>query len=164
MRLRLFMSILCMSVLMVTHVQGEEMVIEKGKTVSINYVLTVDGEQVDASPEGQPLQYVQGESQIIPGLENELSGLAVGDEKNVTVAAKDAYGEENPNAVIEVPKDQVPAEITPEVGMVLNMTAPDGRNMPARIQEIKSEVLVLNLNHPLAGKKLHFDVEVVAIQ
>ena len=138
--------------------------VENGKTVSINYVLTVDGEQVDASQEGQPLQYVQGESQIIPGLENELSGLKVGDTKEVVVAADDAYGPVNPEAIVEVPKDQVPAEITPEVGMVLSMNTPDGRAMPAQIQEVKEDVLVLNLNHPLAGKELHFDIEVVNVQ
>src|SRR4051812_16679171 len=126
--------------------------IEEGKTVRIRYTLTVDGEVVDETGDREPFEYVQGKHQIIPGLERQLLGLDVGDEREIIVGPDDAYGAEDPNAYIEVPKDKLPeTEVYP--GLLLHATGPDGRQMMVRVAEVREETVLLNFNHPLAGKE-----------
>ncbi len=136
--------------------------IEDGKTIKINYTLTVDGEVVDTTDGREPFEYVQGKHQIIPGLERQLLGRGVGDECEIIVGPDDAYGVEDPRAYIEVPRSRLPeGEI--EVGMVVYANSPDGGQMMVRIAEIKEETVVLNFNHPLAGKELHFKIVILDI-
>jgi FKBP-type peptidyl-prolyl cis-trans isomerase SlyD len=147
-----------------TYAWGEDKMIEQGKTVKLDYTLYVDGQSVDSSQGGQPLEYVHGNKMIIPGLESQLEGLKEGDAKTVTVAPTEAYGEIDPNAVMEVPRTMLAPDITPEVGMVLQVPSKEGRTFNASIEEIKEDALVLNFNHPLAGKELKFDVKVVEVK
>ena len=136
--------------------------IEDGKKVKIRYTLMVDGEVVDETGDREPFVYTQGKHQIVPGLENQMLGLKVGDEREIIVGPDDAYGVEDPNAYIEVPKAQMPeGDIQP--GMLLHATGPDGVQMLVRVSEIREQTILLNFNHPLAGKELHFFVEVLEV-
>ena len=144
--------------------KGDGMVISAGKKVSFNYTLTVDGEKVDSSDNTGPLTYTHGSGQIIKGLETELEGMKAGEKKQVTVSPQNGYGEVNPEAFKEIPKTQLPPDMAPAVGQVLTVTTQDGQSFPVIISEVKDEAVVLNLNHPLAGKELHFDVAVVSVE
>jgi peptidylprolyl isomerase len=90
--------------------------------------------------------------------------MAVGDKKSVAVPCADAYGETDPNAKQAVPRDQVPPEIPLEIGMQLQMQSPDGQAIPVTVAELSEEEVTLDANHPLAGKDLNFDIEVVEIK
>lgn len=132
--------------------------------VKIDYELTVDGEVLDSSKEDGPLEYLQGHKNIIPGLENELSGMKVGESKKVTVAPADGYGELEDDAFMDVPRGEFPDEVPLEVGVELEITDRDGDIMLARIVEVGDDVITLDTNHPLAGKTLEFDVTVVGLR
>ncbi len=137
------------------------MKIEKGNVVGIDYSLHLgDGQVVDRSDPGDPLTYLHGEGQIVPGLESALEGLAVGDTKQVVVAPGEGYGDHDPRGVQEVPRTAFPPDFKPEVGMELTAQGPQGEPVPFSIREVKLESVVIDLNHPLAGKTLHFDVTV----
>jgi len=147
-----------------THIaQGENAMIAKGKKIKINYTLTVDGEVVDSSEGKEPLEYTQGEGMLIQGLEKELEGMKAGDAKNVTVAPTEGYGEVSKDALREIPRSQFPPNIDPEVGQRLSMQAPQGQQIPVTVAEIKDDVIILDFNHPLAGKELTFDVTVISV-
>ncbi|MBI4597654.1 MAG: peptidylprolyl isomerase [Candidatus Omnitrophica bacterium] len=137
--------------------------IQNGMMVQIDYTLTVDGAVVDSSQGRSPLSYVQGQGEIIPGLEKQLAGLKVGDARDVTVAPEEGYGAVDPQAYVEVPKTQLPPEMTPAVGLALQGTSKNGQPFRATISKVDKDTVILNLNHPLAGKTLHFAVKVVKI-
>ena len=136
--------------------------IQDGSTVRFNYTLTVDDEVVDSSSDGDPLAYVHGEGQIVPGLEEALEGLAAGDKRSVVVEPEKAYGGSSPEAIHEVPLDAFgnPEEL--EVGDVVQGEA-QGQEFQARVVDLGKEAIVLDLNHPLAGKTLHFEVEIIEV-
>ena len=131
--------------------------------VGIEYTLTVEGAVVDSTEGKAPFHYVQGQRQVIPGLEKQLAGLRVGDTKDVTVAPAEGYGEIDKAAFVEIPKTQLPKDVSPTVGMILTGINPDGRTFRAKIIEMKDSTVMLDLNHPLAGKTLNFHVKVVEI-
>jgi FKBP-type peptidyl-prolyl cis-trans isomerase SlyD len=138
--------------------------VTEGKNVSLEYTLTLDDKSLVESNVGkQPLIYTHGTRQIIPGLEKALEGLTVGDTKEVTVAPADGYGENDPKALQEVQKQLIPADAL-VVGARLQGKAPDGHMVYPRVAEIKDDTVVLDFNHPLAGKTLHFDVKVLDIK
>src|SRR3989338_1595650 len=137
--------------------------IQDNLDIGLEYTLTVDGSVVDTTEGRGPFHYVHGQGQLIPGLERELTGLHVGDSKEVAVRPADGYGEVDPAAFVEVPKEQLPKDVAPTVGMVLQGVNPDGRNFRAKINEVNGASVVLDLNHPLAGKTLNFQVKVTAI-
>jgi FKBP-type peptidyl-prolyl cis-trans isomerase SlyD len=138
--------------------------IEAGSTVSLEYTLRDDdGKVLDSNRGRSPLTYVQGRQQIVPGLERALVGMHVGEEKTVAVAPGDGYGALDPEAVTEVPKELVPAEAR-VVGTELMARSLEGATRLVRVREVKVETVVIDLNHPLAGKTLHFDVKVVGVQ
>ena len=138
--------------------------VAKDLVVVIDYSLRVDGEIIDQSSEHEPLQYLQGHQNIIPGLEREMLGMKIGESKDVVVAAKEGYGENDPEAFMEVPKNQFPENIPVEVGTELQVENENGDPVYARIDEIENNLVTLNFNHPLAGKELHFSVKVVALR
>ncbi len=142
---------------------ADDPVVGPGKKVTFDYTLTVDNKQVESSVGKTPLVYTVGAHNIIPGLESELNGLHVNAEKVVTVAPKDAYGEVDPKALKEFPVTALPKGMDPKVGMVLLATAPDGSKFPAKISEVKGDKVVLDFNHPLAGKTLTFKVKILSI-
>lgn len=137
------------------------MKVGKGSVVSVDYELHLgDGKVVDASEPGEPMAYIHGEGQIVPGLEQALEGLSVGDAKQVVVSPEDGYGDHDARGVQEVPKSAFPADMQPAIGMELLAQGPDGEAVPFVIREVKPESIVIDLNHPLAGKTLHFAVTV----
>jgi FKBP-type peptidyl-prolyl cis-trans isomerase SlyD len=132
--------------------------------VSLEYTLkSPDGKIIETSKGKEPLKYIHGQRMMIPGLERELSGMKVGGEKHVTVKPEDAYGKVDPNAVQEFPKDQIPPNGL-QVGAVLAARTPEGGVVPMTVREIKEKTVVMDMNHPMAGKTLVFDVKIVDIQ
>jgi FKBP-type peptidyl-prolyl cis-trans isomerase SlyD len=132
--------------------------------VSIEYSLTVDGEIVDSSEENEPLEYLQGYQNIIPGLERELAGLKIGDTKNVNVKPKDGYGELDPDALIEISRSEFPQDFELKPGIDLQLQNQDGELLNAVIVAVTGDQVKLDLNHPLAGKELFFKVKVVDLR
>lgn len=139
------------------------MTIKKGSKVSINYTLKVDGNVVDTSEGKEPLSYTQGSGQIIPGLEKQLEGMKKGDKKNVTVTPQDGYGDRNPNSVQKVSKDAFQNTDKLKLGDVVGGSV-SGQKFQAVVTEIGEKEVTLDLNHPLAGKTLNFDVEIVGVE
>jgi FKBP-type peptidyl-prolyl cis-trans isomerase 2 len=139
-------------------------VIKSGSKVAFDYMLTVDGKIVDSSQVRGPLEYTHGEGHLIPGLTKELEGMKVGDEKTVEVKPEDAYGNPDPAGIKEMPLSSVPGNVKPEVGMMLQMQDQDGQIFPAKVTEIKKDSIIIDLNHPLAGKTLTFKVRIVSIK
>ncbi len=139
--------------------------VQNGATVSLEYTLKDEGGQVlDTNKGGNPLVFVQGQRQIIPGLERELVGMRPGEEKKVVVAPDDGgYGPVVPGAQQEVPKDAIPKEGL-KVGTQLTARSGSGEARPVTVKEIKDSTVVLDFNHPLAGKTLFFDVKVLGVQ
>lgn len=135
-------------------------VVAKGKTVAIEYTLTLDdGTEVQSNVGGQPLTFVAGEGQVIPGLDAALTGKAVHDRVKVRIPAEQAYGPVDPQKLQQVPLDKIPEDAR-KVGALLRAEGFDG---PIRVAEVRPDVVVLDLNHPLAGKALTFDVLVLSI-
>ena len=136
----------------------------EGTRVSLEYTLTLEDQTViDTNVGKDPLVYTHGSREIIPGLEKQLIGLKVGDTKNVEVAPAEGYGEVDPNRVQEVPKENVPEEAH-GVGKRLQGRGPDGQMMFAQVTEVKENTVVVDLNHPLAGKTLLFAVRILKIE
>lgn len=138
--------------------------VEDDVVVTLDYTLTVEGEVIDSSEGSEPIQFIQGRGQIIPGLERELYGMGVGDKKNVTVLAIEGYGEEDPDAFADVPRHQFPPQIPLEPGVEIQLRDEQGQVMDARIHSVETDSVRLNFNHPLAGKDLNFEVTVVDLR
>lgn len=138
--------------------------IEAGSTVGLEYTLTLeDGTKVDSNVGGEALRFEQGAGQIIPGLDKELTGMSVGEAKQVTVAPDEGYGQVKPEAFTEVPLSELPEDAR-EPGMVLMSRDPEGNTHRLRVHEIEGDKATLDFNHPLAGKTLIFDVKVLEIR
>jgi FKBP-type peptidyl-prolyl cis-trans isomerase SlyD len=137
--------------------------IQSGATVQLEYTLTDDGGAVIGSNRGRvPLRYTHGQNEIPVGLERALAGLHAGDHKSVTLPPEEAFGAVDPKATAEVPKDSLPSDAL-VVGTPLIAQAPDGGERPVRVKEIREQSVVLDLNHPLAGRTLHFDIHVLDV-
>jgi FKBP-type peptidyl-prolyl cis-trans isomerase SlyD len=139
-------------------------VIADDVVVTLDYTLTVDGEVVDSTAGIDPISFLQGYENILPGLEQELYGLKIGDKKQVSLKAKDAYGEIDPEAVVDVPRSDIPKDIPMKPGIELQVSNEDGELMDAVITSISKDTVRLDFNHPLAGKNLNFDVTVVDLR
>ena len=140
------------------------LVVADDMVVSLEYKLTVDDEEVDYSEEGEPLEFIQGHAEIIPGLENQLYGMAIGDSKQIDVKSDEAYGKLDPTAYMDVHRKEFPAEIPLDIGTVLQVKDTDGDVINAQINQVTSESIQLNFNHPLAGKDLQFQVTVTDLR
>jgi FKBP-type peptidyl-prolyl cis-trans isomerase 2 len=138
--------------------------ITDGKQVSLEFTLSLDDKTKVQSNVGQePMVYQHGAHQIIPGLEKQLTGLKVGETKHVEVSPEEGYGPVDPKRTQEVEKNKIPEEAR-KVGAKLTGRGPQGQMMYAEVKEIKGDMAVLDLNHPLAGKKLIFDIKVLKIE
>ncbi|WKZ44828.1 MAG: peptidylprolyl isomerase [Anaerolineales bacterium] len=138
--------------------------VQDGVVVSIEYTLHVDGELLDSSDGQGPLQFLAGYGNIVPGLENEMMGMKVGESKKVVVQPVDGYGEFDEEAFMQVPKDQFPKEMPLEVGTELTVRDSEDNMQMARIDGIEGDTVTLNFNHPLAGDELHFYVKVISLR
>lgn len=156
---------LAASALNAESLKGEQvMTITTGKTVSIEYTLTLENKEVvDTNVGNDPLTYVQGSSQIIPGLENAMDGMKVGETKQVTVEPEDGYGPVIQEAIVEIDREQLPQGAC-EVDALVQAQGPDGQVLRGQVTKVEDDKAVVDFNHPLAGKKLFFDVKVIDIQ
>lgn len=135
-----------------------------GHTVRIHYTGTLqDGSVFDSSEGRDPLEFQLGAGQIIPGLDQAIDGMAAGEQKTVTIPAAEAYGDYQAEAKQTIPRDQIPADIPLEVGTMLQMQTPDGNAVPVQVADVTEEAVTLDANHPLAGKDLTFEVEIVSV-
>lgn len=137
---------------------------KKGDKVKVHYhgKLT-DGTTFDSSEGREPLEFEVGSGQVIPGFDNGVTGLQIGEKKTVNIPAAEAYGQVSDEQIVEFPKSQFPADMTPEVGMPLQMSNDQGQTFQVVIKEVKDDTVILDANHPLAGKDLVFDIELVDI-
>ncbi|GMV32934.1 MAG: peptidylprolyl isomerase [Chloroflexi bacterium CFX1] len=138
--------------------------VKDGLVVSMEYKLTADGEVLDSSDEAGPLQFLAGYGNIIPGLESEMTGMKIGESKNVTVQPADGYGEFDEEAFTDVPRSEFPADLKLEEGMELYVTDEDGNHQAAYVAEFDDQTVKLDFNHPLAGAVLEFYVKVIALR
>ena len=138
--------------------------VKEGDVVKVHYTgKLTSGEQFDSSVGREPLEFTVGAGQMIKGFDAALPGMNVGDKKTVNIAASDAYGERSDEAVIEFPKENVPADMKLEPGMQLTLSNQQGQPVPVVVKEVKEDVIVLDANHFLAGEELIFDIELVEI-
>lgn len=137
---------------------------EHGNTVHIHYTgRLADGTVFDSSDGREPLAFELGAGQVIPGLDRAMRGMAVGDKKTVEIICTEAYGEHHAEGVQIVPRAQMPADMNPEVGMQLQAQAPDGQQVVLVVTDVDEATVTVDANHPLAGKDLIFDVELMAV-
>lgn len=135
-----------------------------GDTLSIHYTGTLaDGATFDSSEGRDPLTFELGSGQIISGLDAALDGMSVGEKKTVTIPADQAYGPHHPEAIQNVPREAIPADIPLDLGTELQVQTPDGQTMGVTVTAVTDEEVTLDANHPLAGKDLTFAVELVSI-
>ena len=139
--------------------------VQNGLVVGIVYKVKLeDGEVVDESEPGDPLYYLHGAENIVPGLEKALVGLAVNESKTVKVTPEEGYGEYDEEATEELERDMFPADMELEPGLMLTLEDDEGNLMDAVITDIADEIVTLDFNHPLAGETLFFEVKVVEIR
>jgi FKBP-type peptidyl-prolyl cis-trans isomerase SlyD len=134
--------------------------------VSMAYTLKVNGEIVDSCPDNDPLLYLQGHANIIPGLERDLEGMTVGESKKVIVHPRDGYGEHDPKAVKAFPRAEFPKDFPLEVGIELEFDEEDGENQPyfGTIVSADENYIEVDMNHPLSGKELEFLINIVGLR
>jgi len=141
-------------------------VVKKGDKLKVDYEGRFEsGEVFDSSKHGEhshPLEFEAGSGQVIAGFDDAVMGMKVGESKEFKINAKEAYGEHNPQLVREIPRNVLPQDQEPKVGMMLIMNAGD-KQMPVRISEVAKDTIKIDLNHPLAGKNLIFKITLVAI-
>ena len=135
-----------------------------GNVVKVHYTGKLEnGEQFDSSIGKDPLEFTVGAGQMIAGFDAALPGMKVGDKKTINIAAKDGYGEIDETAIIEFPKENVPADMKLEIGQQLTLSNEQGQPFPVVVKEVKDDIVILDANHFLAGKELVFDIELVEI-
>jgi len=138
--------------------------VKKGDTIKIHYHGKLsDGTTFDSSEGREPLEFEVGSGMVIKGFDEGVEDMIVGEKKSITIPFADAYGPVNEEMVIEFPKNQFPPDLTPVVGIQLEMSNSEGHRIPVKIIEVKEESVVLDANHALAGKDLTFDLELVEI-
>lgn len=138
---------------------------QSGNTVKVHYTGKLhDGTVFDSSHNrNEPIEFTLGQQNMIPGFEKAVEGMAVGDTKTAEIPANEAYGEKKTDMIIQVPKTEIPADIKPEVGQQLAMQGNDGQQMPVTVTEVADDTITLDANHPLAGKDLIFELELVNV-
>ncbi|MBC5837712.1 FKBP-type peptidyl-prolyl cis-trans isomerase [Flavobacterium muglaense] len=138
--------------------------VKENNTVKVHYTgKLADGQIFDSSEGKEPIEFTLGQGRLIPGFEKGLIDMKLNEKKTINIAVEDAYGDPRADLLIEVPRSELPQEMAPEVGMGLVSRTPEGQEMNLLVVEVKEESVVLDGNHPLAGKALTFDLEVVAI-
>jgi peptidylprolyl isomerase len=137
---------------------------KEGDKVRVHYTGTLkDGTVFDSSKGREPLEFTLGEQRVIPGFEQAVRGMAPGDTKKEIIPAEQAYGPRREEMLMEVEREQFPENISPEVGLQLQMTTADGRQVPVKIAAVDESKIRLDANHPLAGEDLVFELELVEI-
>lgn len=141
------------------------MQIQNNHVVSMHYTLALEsGETVDTSVEREPLQFLTGQQQIIPGLEREIMNLQPGDKKSVKVAPEDGYGLVNEDLTQTVGREQIPADVELKEGLALTGQNAEGQQFQVVVKSFNDAEVELDMNHPLAGETLHFDIEIIDVR
>ena len=136
--------------------------VKNGDTVRVHYTGRLDDGQVfDSSEGGDPLEFRVGAGEVIPGFDDAVRGMEVGDRKRVEIPPAEGYGERREQLIAQVPRESMELESPPEAGMSLLMQLPDGNQIPVTVTDVNDDQVTLDANHPLAGQKLTFDVELV---
>ena len=136
----------------------------EGDEVQVHYTGKLeDGTIFDSSEDGEPLSFTIGENRVIPGFEQAVTGMEPGDTKTTEVEPEQAYGEHREDMVMEMERDQIPGEVDPEVGQQLQLRLENGQTVPVLITALGEDTVTIDANHPLAGRKLIFDIEVVDV-
>ncbi len=140
------------------------MAVQSGDTIKIHYHgRLTDGTTFDSSEGRSPLEFTVGSGSVIKGFDDGVKGMSVGEKKTIEIPFAEAYGSEDPSMIVEFPVDRLPDDLKPEIGMQLNMNNNSGQEFPVVITGITEKNIILNANHPLAGKDLIFDLELVEI-
>ncbi len=138
--------------------------VKEGDVVKVHYTgKLTNGEQFDSSVGREPLEFTVGAGQMIKGFDAAMPGMAVGDKKTVNIIPEDGYGQKSDDAIIEFPKENVPADMKLEPGMPLTLSNQAGQPVPVIVVEVKDDIIILDANHFLAGQDLVFDIELVEI-
>ena len=138
--------------------------VKDNDNVSVHYTGTLEnGEVFDTSKEREPLSFTVGAGQMIPGFDAAVKGMKLKEVKTVTIPAEEAYGEARPELIQEVSKEQLPEELKPHVGQQLASQLSNGQQITVYVTEVREESIVVDANHPLAGKPLTFEIELVSI-
>jgi FKBP-type peptidyl-prolyl cis-trans isomerase SlyD len=144
--------------------QDFRMKIQKNAFVALDYTLTLDsGETVDKSEPGQPLGFVFGTGQMIPGLERQIEGMEAGQSAKVSVEPEEAYGPSRPDLYRQIPRANFPQDTDIEPGMIFEAHGPGG-SIPMFVREVSDSSVTVDLNHPLAGQTLHFDLKIAEVR
>lgn len=139
--------------------------VKQNDTVKVHYTgKLADGQVFDSSEGKEPIEFTLGHGQLIPGFEKGLMDMKLNEKKTINIPKDEAYGDSREDLILEVQKSELPAEIKPEVGMGLVSKSSDGIELNMLITEVKEESIIVDGNHPLAGKDLIFDLEVVEIK
>ena len=138
--------------------------VKEGDLVKVHYTgKLVNGEQFDSSTGREPLEFTVGAGQMIKGFDDAMPGMALGEKKTINIAPEDGYGARSEEAIIEFPKENVPADMVLEPGMPLTLSNQAGQPVPVIVVEVKDDIIILDANHFLAGQELIFDIELVEI-
>lgn len=138
--------------------------VKNGNTVKVHYTGRFeDGIIFDSSVGGDPLEFTLGGHEVIQGFEEAALGMNIGDKKTVSIKPEDAYGPYNESLVVEMPKEYIPEDVSPELGMRLIIVDNNGEELPVVVSEIHEDAIRLDANHPLAGKTLVFDIELIEV-
>lgn len=141
------------------------MTVKKGNKVKVHYTGTFDDGTVfdDSQKHGQPLEFEVGSGQVIKGFDDAVAGMKKGQERDITLRPTEAYGEVKDELKKKVPRAQLPQDQEPKVGMILAVGLPNGMQLPARIVDVTKDTVTIDLNHPLAGKTLHFKLKLLEV-
>lgn len=142
----------------------DQALVADGVVVTLEYTLKVEGEVLDSSDGNDAIQFVQGQGEIIEGLEKALYGMQVGESKQVVVPPDEGYGDYDPDATGSLPRSDFPEDVPLEEGVTLNIRDEEGHSMDATIDRVEDDTVWLDFNHPLAGEELYFDVRVVGLR
>ena len=138
--------------------------VKEGDLVKVHYTgKMVNGEQFDSSVGREPLEFTVGAGQMIKGFDDAMPGMSLGEKKTINIAPEDGYGHRSEEAIIEFPKENIPADMVLEPGMPLTLSNQDGQPVPVIVVEVKDDVIIFDANHFLAGQELVFDIELVEI-
>jgi FKBP-type peptidyl-prolyl cis-trans isomerase 2 len=138
--------------------------VKNGDKVKVHYHgRLTDGTTFDSSEGRDPLEFEVGSGMVIKGFDDGVMGMVIGDKRTLQIPAEEAYGDKNPDMLVEFPIEQFPEDMKPEIGMRLNMTSTNGQVVPVVITEVQADTVTLDANHPLAGEALVFDIELVEI-
>jgi len=138
--------------------------IENGQKVKIHYTGTLDDDsQFDSSVGREPLEFEMGAGMVIPGFEKGVADMVVGEKKTINIPSAEAYGEKREDLVMQFERSQLPEDMEPEIGMMLQMTGPQGQPVPVTVTAVEEDAITIDANHQLAGQNLNFELELVSV-